>query len=186
LYKPIMSTKFNFRFFFLILLFIPLKNSLAETETFNYTGAVQTWNVPSGVTSITITAYGGAGGLGYSFTPQSTRPKGGKVTATLSVTTGTTYYIYVGGQGGDATDGTSTTDGDGAGGFNGGANGGGGDAGGGGGGATDFRTSSALSDRILVAGGAGGNGGDPNGALGGAGGGTTAADGQDDTLFKWL
>ena len=177
----ILNIKFNLLkriFLFLIILFSN-QQANAVTSTFSYTGSQQTWTVPSGVSSITITAYGAAGGLGY--TGVSTRSKGGKVTATLSVTPGATYQIYVGGQGGDATNGTSTTTGDGVGGFNGGANGGGGDAGGGGGGATDFRTSSNLSDRILVAGGAGGNGGDMGG-LGGTGGGTTGGTGQNDPI----
>jgi hypothetical protein len=35
------------------------------TNTFNYTGAVQTWTVPAGVTSIYVEALGANGGFGY-------------------------------------------------------------------------------------------------------------------------
>ena len=107
-----------------------------------YTGAEQTYVVPTGVTSIDLTLEGAQGG-----TDQSTSKNyGGKLTATLAVTPGDTLYIEVGGQ----PSGTS-------GGFNGG---GAGDSGGfGGGGATDIRRGgNALGDRILVAGGGGGAG----------------------------
>ena len=34
----------------------------ATTETFNYTGAAQTWTVPAGVTTATFDVYGAEGG----------------------------------------------------------------------------------------------------------------------------
>ncbi len=107
-----------------------------------YTGAQQTYVVPSLATSLDVTLEGAQGG-----TDQNTSTNyGGKLTATLAVTGGDTLYVYVGGQPADTS-----------GGFNGG---GAGDSGGfGGGGATDIRRGgSALSDRILVAGGGGGAG----------------------------
>lgn len=40
-------------------------NSIAQTtETFNYSGAIETWTVPAGVTSITIETWGAQGGGG--------------------------------------------------------------------------------------------------------------------------
>jgi hypothetical protein len=124
-------------------------------QTFNFTGGVQTFTVPSGVTSITVDAYGAAGygALGY----------GGRVQSTHPVVPGEVLQIYVGGAG------TETT-----GGFN-----GGGDAGanigyGSGGGATDIRQGGAgLGNRIMVAGGGGGTGSNcgTNTAEGGHGGG---------------
>ena len=62
---------------------------------------------------MTIQALGGQGGLGFD---GSGGGKGGSVTATISVTPGETLAIFVGGQGGDATNNQA-----GAGGFNGGA-----------------------------------------------------------------
>ena len=139
-----------------------------DTQTFNYTGSVQTWTVPQGVTSIEIDAYGGKGGSDDA--NWAVGGKGGRVQATMSVTPGQVLNIYVGGKGDNYG--------------NGGYNGGGGRAvspayrSGGGGGATDIRIGgSALSDRVLVA---GGGGGYQNRGVGGAGGGLTGvAGGQD-------
>ena len=49
----------------LVLLCLPLIN-FAQT-TFNYTGSVQTYTVPSGVTLLTIETYGAQGGSGTGF-----------------------------------------------------------------------------------------------------------------------
>ncbi len=140
----------------------------ATTDTFNYTGAVQTWIVPVGVTSATFNVQGAQGGTGAS----SAGGMGGSATATIAVTPGATVSIFVGGAGGNA-----------AGGFNGGGNGvsGGLEAGAGGGGATDIRIGgiAGLSDRVLVAGGGGGGGGcdqSPAFPTAGLGGGTTGGD----------
>ena len=100
-----------------------------DTQTFNYTGSVQTWTVPQGVTSIEIDAYGGKGGSDDA--NWAVGGKGGRVQATMSVTPGQVLNIYVGGKGDNYG--------------NGGYNGGGGRAvspayrSGGGGGATDIR-----------------------------------------------
>ncbi|MEI6882064.1 MAG: glycine-rich protein, partial [Bacteroidota bacterium] len=114
------------------------------SQTFNYTGAQQTWTVPAGVTSITVDAQGAQGGTsGY-----GNGGNGGRLQATLPVTAGATLYINVGGQGNSSV---------------GGWNGGGAPyacgCAAGGGGASDIRIGgTALTDRKIVAGGGGGAG----------------------------
>ncbi len=108
--------------------------------TFNYTGAVQTYTVPLGCTSISVDVYGGAGfGLqGY----------GGRVQASHPVTPGEVLNVYVGGTGSETL-----------GGYNGGGNPGSNVGYAGGGGASDIRRGgNTLTDRIIVAGGGGGSG----------------------------
>lgn len=139
----------------------------AQTTTFSYTGAVQTYVVPACVTEITIDAQGAQGG-------GPAGGMGGRAIATVPVTPGSTLYVYVGGQ-------PTTRQGAGSGGFNGGGMvnalpcGGGTTDGWGGGGASDVRTSTALTDRMIVAAGGGGTGW--NGGAGGAGGGLQGVDG---------
>ncbi len=134
------------------------------TISFSFTGASTTWIVPSGVTSITI------GALGAGTTQQSST-LGGAATGTLSVASGQTYFISVGGT---ATGTASTTGGFGGGGN---ANVNSGSSGIGGGGMTWFSASSsfATSTVILVAGGGGGSA--TTHIVGGAGGGTTGGTG---------
>ncbi|VTU00051.1 Putative uncharacterized protein OS=[Oscillatoria] sp. PCC 6506 GN=OSCI_1680008 PE=4 SV=1: Gly_rich [Gemmataceae bacterium] len=131
------------------------------TVTFDFTGGVQTWAVPAGLTSATFEVYGAQGAAG-----------GGLATATLSLTPGEVLAVYVGG----AASGTT-------GGFNGGGNAGSSiNPGTGGGGGSDVRrdansnTVYELTERILVAGGGGGAGGFVGGA-GGAGGGLSGGGG---------
>lgn len=156
------------------------------TENFNYTGSQQTWTVPPGVTSITATLIGGAGGstVGNS---NSSGGKGGYLQATINVTSGNTIYLYIGGKGTNSNI-TDQQDINHSGGFNGGGTGGK-DIdldnnnnqlqvrnGSGGGGATDIRINgTALTNRILIAGGGGGSGYSANG---GNGGGTTGGNGS--------
>jgi hypothetical protein len=132
------------------------------TGTFAYTGGVQTYTVPAGITSLSVDMAGAAGGSSYI----AAGGMGGRLQATLAVTPGQVLTIYVGGAG--------TT----AGGYN-----GGGSAPydyGTGGGASDIRTGgTALANRVLVAGGGGGAG--DSGGTGGAGGGTTAGAGSNDS-----
>jgi hypothetical protein len=147
--------------------------NLVGSQTFNYTGAVQTFTVPAGVTSITVDARGGKGGNGVNL---STGGNGGRVQGTIAVTPGSTLNIYVGNAGGDCE--TCPT-----GGYNGGggtnAAVGGGQAAGTGGGASDIRVSPyALGNRLFVAGGGGGGGYTGATANGGAGGGLIGANGQ--------
>jgi hypothetical protein len=63
------------------------------TVTFNYTGAIQNWTVPTGVSKINVTVSGAQGG-GNS----AVNGKGGIVNATLTVTPGQVLAIVVGGQ----------------------------------------------------------------------------------------
>jgi hypothetical protein len=143
----------------------PYANAAA---TFNYTGAVQTYTVPPGVTRLTVDARGAQGAPDAFGSATLHGGAGARVQGQLIVTPGQTLYLYVGQQGQMATSGGS------GGGYNGGGNGGylGGVKGYGGGGATDIRTSAsgtAYTDRLLVAAGGGGAGAYV-GAIGGAGG----------------
>ena len=137
--------------------------SIGQTTTFNYTGTVQTYTVPTGVYGISVDMQGATGGLEYysggggDFT--SYGGGGGRIQANVIVTPGQIIYIYVGKAGtNDST----------------------GYIGSGGGGASDIRIGgTALSDRKMVAGGGGGagencgygadNGGPGGGLTGGTG-----------------
>ena len=70
----------------------PLDAQSANSRTFDFTGAAQSFTVPAGVTRITVAAYGASGG-----TSLSLGGKGGLVTATLPVTAGETLSVFVGG-----------------------------------------------------------------------------------------
>ena len=72
------------------------------TVSFPYNGSVQTFNVPTGITSLTVKIWG-AGGAGGYFAAGGT---GAYVTGTLTVTSGQTLTLLVG-QGGQIP--TSTT-----------------------------------------------------------------------------
>lgn len=141
---------------------------LTDSAVFNYTGAVQYFVVPAGVTSVNLKAWGAQGGTSYA---QSVN-YGGFAAGDIVVTPGETLYVYVGGQPTGIN-----------GGFNGGGNG---DSGGkGGGGASDVRKGgNALTDRIIVAAGAGAGGFWSNQVIvGGVGGGLTGGDGYRETLL---
>jgi hypothetical protein len=173
--SPLLLTFFVFGALICLTIAPPPAN--AFTQPFYYTGGVQNFIVPNGVTSITIQAFGAQGGAGVVSGVGGLRAgaNGGSVTATISVTPGQTLYIYVGGQGTDAARYTG-----GAGGFNGGGSGGNGYevGGGGGGGASDVRQGiDDLGDRVVVAGGGGGAGGGNNGGSGGKGGNTVGQSG---------
>src|SRR4051794_22241184 len=71
----------------------------AQTTVFNYTGGVQSWVCPPGVTSVGVDAIGANGGNGY--ITYGAGGKGGRVQCTMTTVPGTTYYIYVGGMGGN-------------------------------------------------------------------------------------
>jgi hypothetical protein len=145
-----------------------------QTDSLNFTGGIQTYTVPCGVTSINIEAYGAQGGTGATGGNASTGGfggLGGYASGTLDVTPGQVLNIFVGGAG------TTLA------GFNGGGNGGSQNAGAGGG-ATDVRMNGTnASDRILVAGGGGGGGragceaANVAGGNGGSGGGVAGQDG---------
>ncbi len=149
--------------------------------TFDYTGGMQTYVVPAGVTNLDVEVIAAQGGnavgttVGWGGGPMDLDGgMGGNVTCTISVTGGETLNIFVGGIGDMTT---------------GGYNGGGNPAAcsgteviaAGGGGASDIRQGgSTVADRIVVAGGGGGAAGsaDPSYAspdFSGAGGGLTGA-----------
>jgi hypothetical protein len=127
-------------------------------RTFAYTGAVQNFVVPAGVTSITLEAWGAEGGDGfYSSADKNNGGKGGYVKGTRTVTPGDVLRIYVGGEG---TSGETYNATGGPGGWNGGGKGGHYNTslrGGAGGGASDVRIGgTALTNRVIVAGAGGG------------------------------
>lgn len=136
----------------------PIKQT---SEIFSYTGNMQTWTVPAGVTSITVDARGSKGGdCIYNqpgVKPDDLGGSGGRVIATYPVTPGQVLNIFVGGIP-----------------YNGGGTGAGSIAQAHGGGASDIRIGgTALTDRVIVAGGGGGGGNNctPNPEPGGNGGG---------------
>jgi len=126
------------------------------TCTFGYTGAEQTFTVPSGITSVNVTAIGAAGGADLGGHPGG---EGAQVTGTLTgLSGGQTLYVEVGQHPDTATtpEGATPTA------FNGGGAPGFGEVAGGGGGASDVRTISradagSLASRLIVAGGGGGH-----------------------------
>jgi hypothetical protein len=143
------------------------------TYSFSYIGGPQTWIVPNSG-EYQIDCYGAQGGDSYT-SPYYAGGLGGYVSIKVTLTAGTTFYMYVGGRPVANN-------------LNGGYNGGGSaaDLGGSihgapGGGATDIRQAFGdLNSRIIVAGGAGGgawDGGIVSGMRGGNGGGNIAADG---------
>jgi len=149
------------------------------TSNYSYTGSTQTYIVPSGITSITVSAWGGGGGAGSNAAGEGANGgAGGKaslVEGTLSVTPGATLTIIVAGGGGGGT-----RVGGGTGGYSGGGSGSSGADGfygGGGGGVTIIKNGNG--DNLMMAAGgggggygnpinysSGGNGGYPNGANG--------------------
>ncbi len=133
----------------------------AATYTFNFTGALQTWVVPSGVTQVTLTL-DGAKGTNSPSTPLNTGGLGGRVTCVYPVTPGQTLNLYVGGTAG----------------YNGGGIGSA-TNGGTGGGASDIRIGgTALANRVVIAGGGGGGGYNcAANDFGGGGGGLTGVSG---------
>jgi len=156
-----------------------LTQAWSQATTFSYTGGLQTYTVPIGVTSIQLEAWGAQGGsaTGLDGVP-ATGGLGGYAIGNLAVTPGQILQVYVGGEG----------DAFGPGGYNGGGQAGT-NYGCAGGGASDVRTGAyTLSDREIVGGGggggsfgsyssAGGNGGGLTGDMGSSGGGFTAGSG---------
>jgi hypothetical protein len=147
-------------------------SSTAISCTYAATGAEQTYTVPAGVQFVTISAVGAPGGRGNNGAPGG---NGAAVTATVSLSPGTTtLYVEVGTAGANAHIAVNS-----GGGFNGGGNS---TFGGSGGGASDVRTCSnsvcsdlsAQDTRLVVA--AGGGGGAGAGSPGCGGGGGLAGD----------
>lgn len=174
-------------------------NSNGSVMNFDYTGSVQTATLTPG--AYKLECWGAQGGnSNQSNGTYGNGGKGGYSTGILNVSTNTTIYITVGGQGQNGILNTRT-----AGGFNGGGDGYGTNnsgVGGGGGGASDIslmspvfshssyfinniRDTNSLLSRIIVAGGGGSAGYDVrnNAANGGAGGGTTGQDGLSNRVY---
>ncbi len=146
---------------FFLMAFIGSSVKAQTTQTFSYTGSVQTFTVPACVTSITVTASGAAGGTGPTY--GNLGGLGGRVVCVYSVAVGQVLNIYVGGQTGYNGGGPGATT-----------------YGASGGGASDIRLGgTALANRVIVAGGGGGGGVNcfASSNPGGAGGGTTGASG---------
>ncbi|QZT39163.1 hypothetical protein K5X82_03495 [Halosquirtibacter xylanolyticus] len=146
--------------------FQPFLAIATGSKTFSYTGSVQLFEVPVGVTSVTVSAWGAQGWSGT-----NSGGLGGYSKADVAVTPGTIIYVYVGqvGQGlfAASTPGTIAYNGGGAGMGNNSISGSGG-----GGGASDIRIGgTSLNDRVIVAGGGGGATNNSN-CYGGTGGGT--------------
>ena len=143
---------------------MPCAFLFAQTTTFNYTGAAQTYTVPTCTYFIIVDVKGAEGATAS--TGSSIGGNGGRVQANIPVTPGEILYIYVGEKAFSDT-----------GGWNGGGNGG--TTGAAGGGASDIRQGgTALFNRVIVASGGGGGGHRPNNqSRGGIGGGTTGGDG---------
>ena len=157
---------------------------------FDYTGDVQTWVVPAGVTQVQLEVWGAQGGnasVGGSY--MGAGGAGGYSKGLYSVSEGNTLYVVVGGQGTSST--SITSPGTLQGGYNGGGNSMGGDtycAVAAGGGATHISTTSGVlsslspSSVIIVAGGGGGAGTSSNSSYtqygtGGYGGGVSGGTG---------
>ncbi len=124
------------------------------TCTFDYTGAIEHWTVPAGVTEVTVDAYGAAGGTGLADNPGG---QGAQVHVVVPVAGGDVLDVTVGGQGSVYPAGPTN------------AFGGGGSSlfgGGGGGGSFVYDGATAL----VIAAGGGGGGEDFSGGTGGIGG----------------
>lgn len=149
------------------------------SQTFSYTGSIQTLTVPACVAQISVIVDGASGSNGASGQYASVGGSGGlgaRVSGiyTFSVAGTRTLHVVVGQQGQNAT-----------GGYNGGGPGGTVAGAGGGGGASDIRFGgTSLANRIIVAGGGGGGGSAScsgaalNGGNGGNGGGNGLAGGN--------
>ena len=83
---------------FLLVSLLGLASGHAATQAFNYTGLLQQFIVPTGVTSLTIAAYGGQGGFSTSVFGGAGGP-GELRQATIATTPGEILYVHVGQQG---------------------------------------------------------------------------------------
>jgi hypothetical protein len=139
------------------------------TATFSSTGSLQSWTVPSGVTSAIFSLAGAGGGAGAAHTNSGTGGSGGKVISKATVTPGTTLTLLVGGAGGPGGSPAGGTGGFGGG----GAGSAGSEIGGGGGGGGSFLFSPTGTLLIAAAGGGGhgatSTGGGKGGKVGTAG-----------------
>lgn len=162
---------------FVVAFFASLKilSQSVVSQTFAYTGAMQSFTIPTCAMSLTVEVYGASGGFQGTISP-TPGTYGGMVSAVLSGTPGAVLNLFVGGKGTDAGMLAAPW---GYGGYNGGGDGvtvssapcTNNDHSAGGGGASDVRLNGvALTDRIIVAGGGGGMAGNFPGGAGGGGG----------------
>lgn len=150
------------------------------TVTYSYTGAAQSFAVPSGVTSLELTATGAEGGSGGQgggeYRIGARGGSGAAASDVVSVVPGTVYTVEIGGQGETGEIGGKAADGGYNGGGSGGLNRGGLNGGGGGGGGASDVCSVLLhmvahpAECLIVAGGGGGAGGNSKTTTGGSGG----------------
>ena len=150
---------------------------------YSYTGAVQTATLKAGTHKLEV--WGAEGGEGSYDYLSAQGGKGGYSYGTLTLTSDTNVFIYVGGQGQHGL--KNSTGSPVKGGFNGGGNSGyngssnNNNGGASGGGASDIRIGvDSLYSRVIVAGGGGGGGNSwsNSAATGGAGGGLNGIDGS--------
>jgi len=145
-----------------------------ESLTFAYSGSAQTWTVPTGVSTVSITANGGGGGGGGGDSPGNGVGglSGARVVDTVTVSPGNVLTIWTGGGGSggyqDAQATAKAAGGSSLSGYGGGLGGGGSGSqgsgtGGGGGGATVILLNGQP---ILIAAGGGGGGGGGDGGSG--------------------
>ncbi|MEI6765667.1 MAG: PKD domain-containing protein [Bacteroidota bacterium] len=75
----------------------------SQSQTFSYTGADQTWTVPSGTCSITVEAFGAQGGTSFA---GAIGGKGAYIKGTFTVASGDVITIKAGGKGVNGTGGS--------------------------------------------------------------------------------
>jgi len=128
-----------------------------QAQAFSYTGAAQSWSIPSGITSIQVRMWGAGGNGDYN---NHSGGNGAGVVGTLDISSSSTLGVIVG-RGGA----TTTT---------------GGDGGAGGGFSGVFSTTTYTQGNALLIAGGGGGAGDGNNAAGGHASGNTGGDGSGD------
>ena len=102
-----------FAFTFMIVNLFFGQNGFGQTQTFNYTGSNQTFTVPVGVTSVTVSAWGGGGCSGQNSGGLARGGGGGGAftRGTIPVTPGGQLTVVVGAGGIYNTNSTTTDDG---------------------------------------------------------------------------
>ncbi len=154
-------------FVFLLALFPKIWLHAQTTVTFPYSGSLQNWTVPTGVTSVTVKLWGAGGGGS-----DGSGGSGAFLKGTLTVTPGNTLYIIVGGGGKFSNTAVS------AGGYGGGGASGGKYGASGGGYSGIFNTSTpSQASALAIAAGGGGGGYYGDSTYGGGGGATTGSNG---------
>ena len=111
--KGIIQLNKLFGFLILLLCSFFFSNAVfSQSQTFDYTGSNQTFTVPSGVTSITVEAWGGGGAGGGPGSNRNARAGGGGaayVKGTINTTAGTNYTVVIGRGGANETNNGAVT-----------------------------------------------------------------------------